>query len=143
MITVNVELRNIEGTEADVGWADGRTIVVDRPEGNAGGMGLGFNGAQLLALSIGGCFCNDLRYAAHEMGVTLGHLAVSVELTLKGDPLIATAAAMEVELETQDGSDPRIVIDHAKKTCVVSNSVSQGFPVDITIVGERAELALG
>jgi hypothetical protein len=33
-----------------MGWAGGHTIIVDRPEGKAGGMGLGFNGGQLLAL---------------------------------------------------------------------------------------------
>lgn len=32
-------------------------------------MGLGFNGGQPLALAIGGCLCNDLRYVAHAMGV--------------------------------------------------------------------------
>ena len=72
MVEVIVELRNVEGTEAAVGWAGGHTIVVDRPEGRSGGKGLGFNGAQLLALAIGGCFCNDLRYVAHEMNVA-GH----------------------------------------------------------------------
>ena len=30
---------------------------------------LGFNGAELLGLTIGGCFCNDLRYVAHAMGL--------------------------------------------------------------------------
>src|SRR5262245_58746510 len=63
MSSVTVEMWNIAGTEAALGWAVAHTIVVDRPEDRAGCRGLGFNGAQLLALSIGGCFCNDLRYA--------------------------------------------------------------------------------
>ncbi|WP_342588401.1 hypothetical protein [Labrys okinawensis] len=80
MATVTVELRNVGETQAALGWARGHTIVVDRPEGKAGGMGLGFNGAQLLALSLGGGFCNDLRYAAEEMGVAIDTIAVSVAL---------------------------------------------------------------
>jgi uncharacterized OsmC-like protein len=64
MKSTTVELRNIEGTEAAAGWAGDHTLVVDRPEGKAGGQGLGFNGGQLLALALGGCFCNDLRYVA-------------------------------------------------------------------------------
>jgi organic hydroperoxide reductase OsmC/OhrA len=56
MPTVSVELRNVAGTEAALGWAGAHTIVVDRPEGHARGRGLGFNGPQLLALTIGGCF---------------------------------------------------------------------------------------
>ena len=78
MASMTVELRNVEGTEAAMGWAGGHTIVVDRPPGKAGGRGLGFNGAELLALAIGGCFCNDLRYVANDMGVGLGKIAVSV-----------------------------------------------------------------
>ena len=54
MVSMTVELRNVEGTEAAMGWAGGHTIVVDRPPGKAGGRGLGFNGAELLALAIGG-----------------------------------------------------------------------------------------
>ena len=71
MPTSTVQLRNIPDTEAALGWAGGHTMVVDRPEGKAGGMGLGFNGGQLLALAIGGCLCNDLRYVAHDMGIAL------------------------------------------------------------------------
>ena len=48
MANVTVELRNLAGTGAAMAWAGNHTIVVDRPEGKAGGLGLGFNGAQLL-----------------------------------------------------------------------------------------------
>lgn len=113
MMSATVELRTVEGTQAAMGWAGGHTVVVDRPEGKAGGMGLGFNGAQMLALAIGGCFCNDLRYVAEEMGVGLGKIAVSVTVNLDGKPLLATSATMTVSCETLDGSDPRKVIDKA------------------------------
>src|SRR3954463_2555247 len=96
--------RSLPGTRAAVGRADRHSVVVDRPEGKAGGMGLGFNGGQLLALAIGGCFCNDLRYVADEIGVKLGRIAVSVRLDLDGKPLLATAARMTVSCETLDGS---------------------------------------
>lgn len=131
MVSMTVELRNVEGTEAALGWAGGHTIVADRPEGRAGGMGLGFNGAQLLALAIGGCFCNDLRYVAHGMGVRLGKIAVSVTVEMEGDPLLTTGATMSVSCETLDGSDPQAVIDRAEATCMVSNSLARGIPVTI------------
>ena len=63
MTTLSVQLRSIPDTQAVMGWAEGHTIVVDRPDGRAGGMGLGFNGGQLLALAIGGCFCNGIHVA--------------------------------------------------------------------------------
>ncbi|HEV7368970.1 OsmC family protein [Arenibaculum sp.] len=131
MTSVTVELRNVEGTQAAMGWAGGHTVVVDRPEGRAGGMGLGFNGGQLLALAIGGCFCNDLRYVAETMGVALGRIAVTVTVTLEGDPLLATAATMEVSCETLDGTDAGDVVERAKRSCMVSNSLNRGVPVTI------------
>ncbi len=131
MAEATVELRNVEGTEAALGWSAGHTIVVDRTEGTAGGKGLGFNGAQLLAFSIGGCFCNDLRYVAHAMDVALGAIAVSVTVQMEGDPLITTAAEMRVDLQTLDGTDPASVIAEAQRITMVSNSLSRGFPVAI------------
>ena len=38
MVSMTVELRNVEDTQAAMGWAGGHTIIVDRPEGKAGGM---------------------------------------------------------------------------------------------------------
>lgn len=132
---VDVHLRNLPGTAASVGWAGGHTVVADRPEGVAGGLGLGFNGAQLLALALGGCFCNDLRYVADTLGVEIGDISVKVSLDLSGEPLVATAARMSVTCSMLDGSDPAEVVERAKSSCMVSNSLTQGVPVTITHPG--------
>lgn len=131
MASVTVELRNVEGTEAAMGWAGAHTLIVDRPEGRAGGMGLGFNGAQLLALALGGCFCNDLRYVAAETGAELGRISISVTVELEGSPLVTTAATMTVSCEMRDGSDPKELIARAETSCMVSNSLRRGIAVTI------------
>ena len=135
MASVTVELRNIAGTEAAVGWAGAHTVVVDRPDGRAGGLGLGFNGAELLGLTIGGCFCNDLRYVAHANGVALGKIAVSVTVELAGDPIVATAATMRVACETLDGSDPERLIEKTRAACMAINSLQRGVPVQVRSAG--------
>ncbi|SDG34399.1 OsmC family protein [Bosea robiniae] len=129
MGTVTVELRNVAGTEAALGWAGNHTVIIDRPEGKAGGMGLGFNGAQMLALALGGCFCNDLRYVAQDLGVSIRSLTVSVTVRLEGEPLLTTNATMSVACELIDGTDPRLLIEKAKESCMVSNSLRKGIPV--------------
>lgn len=134
MTEIRVEFANIPGTQAALGWAGAHTVVADRPKGRAGGSGLGFNGGQLLALAIGGCFCNDLRYVAEKMGVSLGDIGVTVVLELAGEPLIATGARLDVSAETTDGSDPRAVVDAARVDSTVSNSVARGFPVAVAFV---------
>jgi organic hydroperoxide reductase OsmC/OhrA len=132
MPTMSVQLRSIPDTQAAVGWADGHTIVVDRPDGKAGGMDLGFNGGQLLGLAIGGCFCNDLHYVAHEMGVRLASIAVDVTVTFEGSPLLATQAEMRVYVTASDkGADVNAVIARARDISAVSNSIKRGMPVQV------------
>ena len=127
MVEAVVQLSNIAGTEAALGWAGGHTLVVDRAEGRAGGLGLGFNGAQLLALAIGGCYCNDPRYVAHDMGVAIGEIGVTVTVAMEGAPLIVTGATLSVHVETADGSDPQPLIDRAWSICTVANSIDRGI----------------
>ncbi|MBB3237341.1 OsmC family protein [Phyllobacterium endophyticum] len=134
MVQSIVELRNVAGTEAAVGWAGGHTIVVDRQEGKAGGMGLGFNGGQLLALAVGGCYCNDLRYVAHDLGIEIGEIAVTVQLELDGAPLVATNAVLSVRCTTLDGSDPKTLIEHAWSVCTVANSLNRGVLTTLKVV---------
>ena len=131
MSSMTVELRNIAGTEAALGWVGGHTLVVDRADGRAGGRGLGFNGGELLALTIGGCFANDLRYTAHAMGLTLGAIALRVEATFDGDPLLCTGAKMHVQVELADGADPAELIRRTESISMAANSLRRGFPVEI------------
>ena len=128
MTSMTVHLRSIPDTQAALGWAEGHTIVVDRPDGKAGGMGLGFNGG----LAIGGCFCNDLQYVAHEMGVYLTSIEVDVTVDLEGSPLLATHAKMRVAVEAADKStDVNSIIQRARDISTVSNSLKRGVPVEI------------
>lgn len=130
MPRMTVQLRSLPDTEAAVGWAGAHTVVVDRPEGKAGGMGLGFNGGQLLGLAIGGCFCNDLHYVAHEMGVALASIEVDVTVDFEGSPLLATNATVRAEIVARDeGADVDALIRRAREISTVSNSIQRGVPV--------------
>src|SRR5947208_2898076 len=100
MPSTTVELRNIAGTEAAVGWAGAHTVVVDRPDGKAGGRGLGFKWGPTPGTHDWRLFLNDLRYVAHATGVELGGISVSVTVELEGDPVLATTATMVVSCET-------------------------------------------
>ena len=132
MTTMTVQLRGIPDTEAALGWAGGHTIVVDRPDGKAGGMGLGFNGGQLLGLAVGGCFCNDLQYVAHDMGIPLASIQVAVSVTFEGTPMLVKEATMQVTATPVDkNANVDAVIARAKEISSVSNSLRRGVPVQI------------
>jgi organic hydroperoxide reductase OsmC/OhrA len=130
---ITVQLRNVHGTEAALGWAGSHTLIVDRAEGKAGGKGLGFNGGQLLGLAIGGCLCNDLRYVAHDLGVQLLSVEVDVTIRLEGNPTLATAAVVAVRVDAADKkTDVEALIERAVAISTVANSLQRGLSIAVT-----------
>jgi organic hydroperoxide reductase OsmC/OhrA len=131
MGTTRIEYRSLPGTRAAVGRAGNHSVIADRPEGTAGGTGLGFNGGELLALAIGGCFCNDMQALADEDGVEIADLKVTVTIDFAGQPTRATGARMDVDCTLTDGSGPADLITRAKALTTIGNSLSAGVPVQI------------
>ena len=91
-----VEFRNLAGEATAIGSAGPFTLVVDRP--TDGGLGLGFNGGQLLYLAIGGCVSNDLFREAAALGIRLRTVRVVVRGDFSGDPAVSDPVAYDVEL---------------------------------------------
>ena len=131
MGTTTIEYRMLPGTRAAIGRSGSHHVIADRPKGKFGGMGLGFNGGELLALSLGGCFCNDLQAIADRMGLAIADLKVSVDVDFGGDPVRATDARLTVECELADGSDPSELIECARTDTTIGNSLRSGIPFEI------------
>jgi len=131
MGSTTVEYRTLPGTRAAVGRAGNHSVIADRPEGKHGGMGLGFNGGELLALAVGGCFCNDLQAIADEMRVQIADLSVSVTIDFAGQPSRAAGARMEVACSLADGSGSSELIERAKALTTIGNSLNAGVSVEI------------
>jgi organic hydroperoxide reductase OsmC/OhrA len=131
MSTTTIEYRLLPGTRASVGRAGTHSVIADRPEGKSGGMGLGFNGGELLALAVGGCFCNDMQALADEMGLAIGDLKVSVSIEFGGDPVRASEVRLSVDCTLADGSDASPLIERVKALTTIGNSLRAGIPVEI------------
>ena len=130
MSEIKATFCSIPDTEAAMGIAGAHALVADRPPGVAGGQGLGFNGGQLLALAIGGCMCNDLRYVAHFMGITLASLAVEVTLHLAGDPRVVTDADVDIKVESDDPkADLAELVRRAQADTTIGNSLMHGINI--------------
>ena len=141
MGTTRIEYRTLPGTRAAVGRAGTHCVIADRPGGKFGGMGLGFNGGELLALAIGGCFCNDLQALADEAGLTIADLHLAVSVDFSGQPSRASSARMTVECSLADGSDPSQLIERAKAITTIANSLCAGVPVEIAAARPATLLA--
>jgi organic hydroperoxide reductase OsmC/OhrA len=131
MGSTTIDYRTLPGTRASVGRAGAHSVIADRPEGKSGGLGLGFNGGELLALSVGGCFCNDMQAIADEMGLEIADLRVTVKIVFNGEPSRATGVHMTVDCKLADGGDPAALIERAKAVTTIGNSVRAGMPVEI------------
>lgn len=131
MGTTTIEYRTLPGTRAAVGRAGTHSVIADRPSGKFGGMDLGFNGGELLALAIGGCFCNDMQAIAEEMGLAIADLRVSVDVDFAGEPSRASGARMSVQCSLADGSDPSELVQRAKAATTIGSSLREGMPVEI------------
>ena len=111
MLELEAQYRRLPGTRAAVGQAGNHCVIADRPEGRAGGGGGGFNGGQLLGLSLGACYCNDLEYTAETMGVEIEDLDVRVLIDFGGQPTVAREIEMRVNVALADGTDPTQLIE--------------------------------
>ena len=138
MSTTTIDYRLLPGTRAAVGRAGAHHVIADRPEGKAGGMGLGFNGGELLALAVGGCFCNDVQAIADEIGVIVADLKVTVSIDFDGTPSRATNVRMEVVCKLEDSVDSSALIERAKRLTTIGNSVRAGIPLEIEATNGRA-----
>ena len=127
--TLSMRFQNVPGSQAGLGRAVSRTLIADRPEGVAQGQGLGFNGAELLAASLGGCFWNDLHYAAEARGIQLGPVEVEASVTLDGHPLRVTSATIRARLKAETPAQARECFDAASAESTIANSVKAAFPV--------------
>ena len=131
MGTDKIQYRLLPGTRASVGRAGNHTLIADRADGKFGGLGLGFNGGELLALAVGGCFCNDMQAIAEQMGLAIDDLSVSVSVDFDGQPSRATDVRVSVQCTLADGSDPSELIQRVKAVTTIGNSLSTGIPVEI------------
>src|SRR5690348_16395879 len=131
MGSTTIEYRALPGTRAAVGVSGGHSVIADRPPGKFGGMGLGFDGGELLAMAIGGCFCNDMQALADQAGLEITDLRVSVTVDFEGQPSRAKGARMEVECKLADGSDPSELVARARGITTIGNSLIAGIPVEI------------
>jgi organic hydroperoxide reductase OsmC/OhrA len=131
MATISVRFDSIGGTEAARGVSGGHEVVADRPDGVAGGQGLGFNGGQLLALAIGGCLCNDLRYAAHDAGVALGAFGLDVDVEV----VDGRVTGVRVRVEGDEEGGVAALLERAVAGSTIVRAVIDGAPVDVVAVG--------
>jgi putative redox protein len=101
-----VELVTVDGGPTALGSAGPLTVVVDRPA-TAGGRGLGFNGGQLLYLSIAACISNDIYREAPSWGIHVERVAIEVDGDFAGRG--APSSPIDVVVDLACDADAEVV----------------------------------
>ena len=133
-VPFQVEFRNLAGEATAIGSAGPFTLVVDRPT-DGGGLGLGFNGGELLYLAIGGCVSNDLFREAAARNIRLRTVRVVVRGDFSGDPAVSDPVTYDVELEG-DATKEQLeeLVAHVDAIAEIPNSVRRGTAVRLADV---------
>jgi uncharacterized OsmC-like protein len=132
MAQTSVEIRTLTGSSLAVGSSGPRTVTIDRSKEN-GGLGLGFNGGELLLLAIGGCYSNDLYREAAKLGIKIHDVQVQVEADWGGDPVRAQNVSFSAAVNA-DASEQEILelIRHTDRVAEIPNSLRMGTEVKLT-----------
>jgi len=129
-----VEIRTVSGSSLAVGSSGPRTITIDRAK-EAGGLGLGFNGGELLLLAIGGCYSNDVFREAAKRGIAVKNVQVTVRADWAGDPVRAQDVTFDVVVEA-DAAEADILelIRHTDRVAEIPNSLRLGTDVKLSAI---------
>ena len=136
MAQTTVEIRTLNGSSLAVGFAGSRTVTIDRSK-EGGGLGLGFNGGELLLLAIGGCYSNDIYREAAKRHVAVRSVQVMVNADWAGEPVRAQNVSFSVVVEA-DASEEEILdlIHHTDQVAEIPNSLRLG--TEVRLAGTKA-----
>ncbi|MBZ5598277.1 MAG: OsmC family protein [Acidobacteriia bacterium] len=123
MPQTTVEIRSLGDSSLAVGSSGPRTVTIDRTK-EAGGLGLGFNGGELLLLAVGGCYSNDLYREAAKRGIKVRGVQVRVDADWGGEPVRAQNLSFSVTVEAE-AAEAEIVelIRHTDRVAEIPNSL--------------------
>ena len=107
------------------------TLIADRPVA-AGGGGLGFNGGQLLYLSIAACVSNDVYREAATMAITVRRVAVEVDgdFPARGAASTPIDVRLTIEADADDAAIDALVAE-VDRVAEIPNSLRGTIPVAI------------
>jgi putative redox protein len=132
MPQTSVEIRTIAGSSLAVGSSGPRTVTIDRAK-EAGGLGLGFNGGELLLLAIGGCYSNDVYREAAKRGLRVQNVEVKVTADWAGEPVRAQNVCFSVSVEAEATAQEILeLIHHTDSVAEIPNSLRLGTAVQLT-----------
>jgi uncharacterized OsmC-like protein len=128
---MTVHVRSAHEGTFSVGWSGAHSLVIDRGPDD-GGQGLGFNGGQLLLLSLGACYANDIFREAAKRELTVLGVRVVVECDWAGDPVRAQSIRYSTRVEAEAPDDEIMeLIRHVDEIAEIHNTLRAGAAIEL------------
>ena len=128
---MTVHVRSAHEGTFSVGWSGTHSLVIDRGPDD-GGQGMGFNGGQLLLLSLGACYANDVFREAASRGLTVLGVRVVVECDWVGDHPRAEHVRYSTRVEAEAPEDEIMeLIRHVDEVAEVHNTLRAGSMIEL------------
>lgn len=126
-----VRLRTVGDGPTALAEAGPFTLLVDRPAA-AGGGGLGFNGGQLLYLSIAACWSNDLYRESATMGIELDGVEISVDGDFPARGSGSTPITVDLVVRSRaPESEVRALIAEVERVAEIPRAIREGPPIEV------------
>ena len=100
MAQMTVHVRSAHEGTFSVGWTGAHSLVIDRSPSD-GGQGMGFSGGELLLLSIGACYANDIFREAAKRELEVLGVRIVVACDWAGEPTRAQNVQLSVRVEAE------------------------------------------
>ena len=132
-----VRLRTVGDGPTALAEAGPFTLVTDRPTA-AGGGGLGFNGGQLLYLSIAACWSNDLYREAATMGIELDGVEIEVDGDFPARGSGSTPITVDVTVRSS-APEERVeeLIAEVERVAEIPRAIRDATPIGVNASVER------
>ncbi|MFL5686646.1 MAG: OsmC family protein [Chloroflexota bacterium] len=132
-----VRLWSVGDGPTALGEAGPFTLVTDRPTA-AGGRGLGFNGGQLLYLSIAACWSNDLYREAATMGIELDGVEITVDGDFPSRGSGSTPISVDVVVRSAASEERvRALIAEVERVAEIPRAIRDATSIGVTAAVER------
>jgi putative redox protein len=126
-----VQLRTVGDGPTALGSAGPFSLVTDRPV-EAGGGGLGFNGGQLLYLSIAACLSNDLYREAGMMDIRLRAVSITIDGDFAGRG--AASGPIDVDVAVESDASPEALaalFDEVERVAEIPRTLREGADIRV------------
>jgi len=126
-----IHLQTVGSGPTALGHGGRATLVVDRPV-PAGGGGLGFNGGQLLYLSIAACLSNDLYREADTLKVKLDGVEIVVDGDFAAPGSASSPISVDVVIHSQATDDAIAgLIAQVERLAEIPRTIREGVPITV------------